>query len=141
MLQIIWKRPDGFQNAAPQDFRRLPLSNGAQLWLHRTDRDWYPFLVCGDWSQEADTVKLNRLIYLLDASDADWEYHLNTLLRDQEDHRKTMTMQTVAEDCILWVESISKKIKGDTWEQEIVQCALGDLVKKLKKIVAVSGIR
>ena len=33
-MHIIWKRPDGFENAQPSDFFKISLSNGAQLWLH-----------------------------------------------------------------------------------------------------------
>ena len=42
-MHIIWKRPDGFQNSIPDDFERVQLSNGSQLWLHKTEKDWYPF--------------------------------------------------------------------------------------------------
>ena len=71
-MHIIWKRPDGFLEALPEDFRRVTLSSGARLWLHQSDVEWYPFQVSGDWAGQEQTTKLNALVNLIDANEALW---------------------------------------------------------------------
>lgn len=134
-MHVIWKRPDGFQNALPSDFRRISLSNGANLWLHHHEIDWYPFQVSGDWEGQDQTRRLNRLVNLLDAPDSLWKTFLEELSDDdlnlKEEHSFTATAQVL----ISWVSELERTAKGHTWEVEIVKCALRDVLKKLNLFI------
>ncbi|MES2615552.1 MAG: hypothetical protein V4591_09065 [Bdellovibrionota bacterium] len=132
-MHVIWKRPDGFQNALPEDFRRVALSNGAQLWLHRHEQEWYPFQVSGDWSGQPDTKRLNRLINKIDASDAAWKSFLEHSLDDEiGNNSATATLASVAKEHMEWLRTVDKAVKGNAWEVEIVRCALADVMEKVK---------
>jgi len=131
-MYLIWKRPDGFQNALPEDFRRVGLSNGAQLWLHRHEQEWYPFQVSGDWSGQSDTKRLNRLINMIDASSASWKSYLEHALDNEIGTRANTSLGAVAKENLEWLKVLEKTIKGNTWEVEIVRCALNDIMEKIK---------
>ena len=75
-MKVIWKRPDGSRNASPSDYRVITLESGANIWLHKTNTEWYPFRLSGDWAKEEGTNKLNVLINLLGNDDADWADHI-----------------------------------------------------------------
>lgn len=131
-MHVIWKRPDGFQNALPEDFRRVALSNGAHLWLHRFEQEWYPFQVSGDWSGQPDTKRLNKLINLIDASSAAWKSFLERALDNDIGVNSNSTVQQIAKITLDWLKEFEKSIKGNTWEIEIVKCALHDVIEKVK---------
>jgi hypothetical protein len=136
-MHIIWKRPDGFQNAQPEDFRRVPLSNGAQLWLHRHELDWYPFQVSGDWAGQDQTIRLNRLVNLVDATDSAWIKFLEHY-HDDELGEQELSSRAACDAILQWVGDLKASAKGNTWEIEIVTCALGDVqtrVQKLKEVL------
>lgn len=130
-MHIIWKRPDGFQNALPEDFRRIQLSNGANLWVHRTELDWYPFQVSGDWKGQHLTNRLNRLVNLLDSSTAEW---VNFLEHYQDDDVKASSLAATVAHLLQWVAELEGAIKGETWEADIMSCALRDIAHRLKGI-------
>jgi hypothetical protein len=132
-MHIIWKRPDGFQNALPEDFRRIELSNGAHLWVHRHELDWYPFQVSGDWLGQQQTTRLNRLVNLLESSDAAWR---NFLEHYYDDELKEPDLKTTAEHLTKWLDELKSSAKGETWEVHIIQCALADIHKRLSDILA-----
>jgi hypothetical protein len=131
-MQVIWKRPDGFQNASPEDFVRVELSNGAHLWLHRHERDWYPFQVSGDWSGQTDTKRLNRLVNMIEADTSSWELFLEHAFDDSLEVQKNLSLITIAQENLEWLKTFEKSIKGHTWEVEIVRCVLFDVMEKLK---------
>ena len=131
-MHIIWKRPDGFQNALPEDFRRVALSNGAQLWLHRHEMEWYPFQVSGDWSGQPDTKRLNQLINMIDASPAAWKSFLEHTLDNELGVHAATSLAVAAKQNLEWLQAFEKAIKGTTWEVEIVRCALSDVMEKVK---------
>ena len=131
-MHIIWKRPDGFQNALPEDFRRVALSNGAQLWLHRHEQEWYPFQVSGDWSGQVDTKRLNQFINRLDASPAAWKSFLEHSLDNEIGDHSEPSLNSVAQKNIEWLKNFDNSVKGNAWEVEIVKCALSDAVKKIE---------
>jgi hypothetical protein len=139
-MHIIWKRPDGFQNAHPEDFRRVPLSNAAQLWLHRHELDWYPFQVSGDWAGQEQTVKLNRLVNLVDATDAAW---LNFLERYNDDElgSQDQSSEAACEGIVSWLEALKEGVKGNTWEVEIMRCALGDVQTRVTRVKEMKSAR
>lgn len=138
-MHIIWKRPDGFQNAHPEDFRRVPLSNGAQLWLHRHELDWYPFQVSGDWAGQEQTVRLNRLVNLVDATDAAWRNFLEHY-GDDELSPENATPAAACEALSSWLEELKNVAKGTTWETEIMRCALGDVQARLERMKAAASL-
>jgi len=132
-MHIIWKRPDGFQNAQPEDFRRVPLSNGAQLWLHRHELDWYPFQVSGDWAGQDQTVRLNRLVNLVDATDAAWMSFLGHY-HDDELTPQEQSLGSACDAIVQWIEDLKGAVKGNTWETEIMTCALGDVQTRVGRV-------
>ena len=134
-MHVIWKRPDGFQNALPNDFRRISLSNGAHLWLHRHELDWYPFQVSGDWEGQDQTKRLNRLVNMLDAPNASWQSYLEQLSDDDLNLKEGQSFPVVAQSLSSWVGELTRSAKGHTWEVEIVRCALKDVLEKLNQFV------
>ncbi|APJ03827.1 hypothetical protein [Silvanigrella aquatica] len=134
-MHVIWKRPDGFQNALPDDFRRIALSNGAHLWLHRHELDWYPFQVSGDWEGQEQTKRLNRLVNLLDAPLVSWKSYLEQLSDDDLNIQEDQSFPAVAQSLSEWVNTLERYAKGHTWEVEIVRCALHDVLEKLKQFI------
>lgn len=135
-MHIIWKRPDGFQNAVPEDFRRISLSNGAHLWVHRHEQDWYPFQVSGDWGGQTLTTRLNRLVNLLESRDEDWTQFLDHC---NDDDMQEGGFKATAAKLVEWIASVREAAKGETWEVHIIQCALDDIQNRLKKVAALSG--
>lgn len=131
-MHVIWKRPDGFQNALPDDFRRVALSNGAHLWLHRHELDWYPFQVSGDWEGQDQTKRLNRLVNMLDAPLSSWKTYLEQLSDDELDDKESQSSVKIVSNLVKWIQDLEHSAKGHTWEIEIVRCALKDILEKLK---------
>ena len=131
-MHVIWKRPDGFQNALPKDFRRVELSNGAHLWLHQHEIDWYPFQVSGDWSGQNDTKRLNQLVNLLDADSAVLKLFLEQSAANKMEDNKNQSVEETAYESLTWIKMMEKLIKGNTWEIEIIRCALMDIENKLQ---------
>lgn len=129
-MHLIWKRPDGFHNSLPEDFRRVTLSNGASLWLHRSECDWYPFQVNGDWASQEQTVRINRIVNLLDAKDDQWKTFVDQDCGD--DLSPNATPEKHANGLVEWLESLKACLKGTTWEVDIMTCALSDAQKRLK---------
>lgn len=137
-MSVIWKRPDGSQNANPEDFRRVQLSSGDKIWVHKDalhadTKDWYPFQLGGDWSREAETKELNRFVNMLDASDESWKSVLMHINDDDMDPQGRLNVSEVAQNKYKWVESLEGEIKGDTWELNIIQATLKDIKARLKK--------
>lgn len=131
-MHVIWKRPDGFQNAQPNDFKRVSLSNGAHLWLHKHEQDWYPFQVNGDWEGQEQTKKLNYLVNMLDSPAQTWNDYLKHILDDVLESKENSTLASVAQNTINWLDAFKDCAKGHTWEVEIISCALHDIESKLK---------
>ncbi len=130
-MHVIWKRPDGFQNAVPEDFRRVALSNGAQLWLHRHELDWYPFQISGDWTGQEQTKRLNRLVNLLDAPSSAWQHFLEHYYDDEMGEG---TVASAIQNIDSWMETLKNHISGNTWEMEIINCALRDVHSRLEQV-------
>ena len=131
-MHIIWKRPDGFENAQPEDFFRVTLSNGAQLWLHHIEKDWYPFQVSGDWEGQEETQMLNGLVNLLGKGQSDWERHLTKLSARTFDPNPTLP--TNAQELIDWLARLEKDLKGHAWEIDVIRCVMNDIVSRLEPL-------
>jgi elongation factor P hydroxylase len=61
---VVWKRPDGYHDATPSDFQIVEAGANARIWLHKSDREWYPFRISGGWQESDATRRLNGLVNL-----------------------------------------------------------------------------
>ena len=131
-MHVIWKRPDGYLSASPQDFRVVEVGNSGRLWLHRTDRERFPFQVSGGWQDAESTQRLNQLVNLFGIDDKEGFIILNKLL----DHSRLEDLKTFVEDEIKWITTLKPCLKGDTWEVEILANVFDELTKKLMLVSA-----
>lgn len=131
-MHVIWKRPDGYLSASPQDFRVVEIGKSGRLWLHRTDREWFPFQVSGGWQDAESTQRLNQLVNLFGIDDKDGLLILNKLL----DHSRVEDLKNFIEEEINWIATLKPSLKGDTWEVEILANVFDELTKKLKIFAA-----
>lgn len=129
-MRVIWKRPDGFLGASPEDFSVIELEGHSRLWVHRRNKDQYPFQVSGGWEEQNDTVRLNNLVNLLLEADERWLNYLNTAFNNspKDDRREYYSYLET------WLGELGKNLKGDTWETEIVSHALTTTTKRLQKV-------
>ena len=143
-MSVIWKRPDGSQNADPENFRRIKLSSGDKIWVHKdqlhsenkvesVEKEWYPFQLGGDWSREEETRRLNRYVNMLDAPDEAWVSVLKNIGEDDMDPQSSRNIASAAQVEYNWIESLERDIKGDKWEVCIIQTTLNDIKQRLKK--------
>lgn len=136
-MSVIWKRPDGTQNADPENFRAVILSSGDKIWVHKDDvhseeHNWYPLQLGGDWSREEETKILNTFVNTLDASDESWKSLLMHLHDDDMDPQGRLEISEIAKNKYYWIESLENEVKGDIWEVNIIKCTLNDIKKRLK---------
>mgnify|MGYP001612242466 CR=1 FL=1 len=126
-MHLIWKRPDGFHGASPTDFRVVDLGGRSRLWLHKVDRDQYPFRIAGGWEEKDGSVLLNNLINLLESDDKGWLEYLNRAMDHSLKEDRTVFMT----DLLSWLTELQQHVKGDTWETEILREALTVLSERL----------
>lgn len=127
-MHVIWKRPDGFHDADPSDFEIVTLDNQAKLWLHKRDRDHYPFRIAGGWQESEATQRLNNLVNLLNRDDAAWA---DCLLKLFNDSMAADDGGRFLDDIVRWVADLKGHLKGDTWEVEIMGNVLSQVEKRL----------
>ena len=127
-MNVIWKRPDGFHGASPADYVVLELKKDAKLWLHKEDVENFPFRVSGDWEDEGDTRKLNRLVNLLAQPEEKWKTHLTHLFHDTEYESWTQFVSHT----VNWIKKLQLHLKGDVWEVAIMEDALQEIVGRLE---------
>ena len=129
-MRVVWKRPDGFHGAVPSDFFVVDVDGQIKLWLHRREREWFPFQVTGGWQDADATRKLNRLVNLLAAADAVWVNHLlNTFNDSLTDNPNTFFDETIA-----WLNNDMSNLKGDTWEVEVMEKIMSAIQERLQTI-------
>ncbi len=129
-MKVIWKRPDGFHGAKPSDYYVVQVANNANIWLHRSDRDNFPFRISGGWQDEEATCKLNRLVNLLGRTQAEWlEY-----LRQDFHHSRAESAEAYSQALNAWLTSLQSNLKGDHWEIIIMEEVLQDLRQQLANI-------
>jgi hypothetical protein len=129
-MHLIWKRPDGFHGASPQDFSVLELGGHSRLWLHNVDKDQYPFRIAGGWEENEGTVLLNNLVNLLPKGDQEWLDYLNRAY----DHSMKDDRKAFVDEMTVWLRDLTSCVKGDTWETEILQQALRLTVDKISAL-------
>lgn len=124
-MKVIWKRPDGFLESEPNDFTVFEMPSKSKLWLHKTDRENFPFRISGGWQDEESTRKLNHLVNLLTEPSERWTFWLE---RDFDDSKVEGTVSYI-DSVRTWLSSVKENLKGDTWELEIMSEALGEIEK------------
>jgi hypothetical protein len=129
-MNVIWKRPDGFHGASPSDYEVIELQQDAKkLWLHKADRENYPFRVSGDWQEEEATRRLNGLVNLLPCPQTTWNAHLtHTFHNTEHETWEKFVMHTVN-----WIKKLQLHLKGDVWEVAIMADALDEVVSHLEQ--------
>jgi len=126
-MKVVWKRPDGFHGASPTDFKVVELDGHSKIWLHKSNHDWFPFRIAGDWGEEEATQKLNRLVNLLDAEKSQWvNYLAETYANSSAEQPKTFI-----NDTLNWLSVLKTNLKGDTWEIDIMTKALSLVEEKI----------
>ncbi|MGE0172771.1 MAG: hypothetical protein AB7T49_08300 [Oligoflexales bacterium] len=129
-MHVIWKRPDGFHEASPSDYSVFELNGHAKLWLHKKDKDQYPFRISGGWEEGDSTVKLNNFVNLLPQPDKDWvSYLVNIYNNSMKSDAETFFNEKVA-----WLNGLKSHLKGDTWEVDILEQAIELTKKKLESV-------
>ena len=127
-MKVIWKRPDGFLMSTPDDFTVLEMLSQSKLWLHKSDRDNFPFRISGGWQDEESTRKLNQLVNLLSKDDEKW---LTWLKKDFSESNIPET-ENYLESLRKWLREVERGLKGDTWELEIMSEALKEIQKHVE---------
>lgn len=119
-MHLVWKRPDGFHQAEPNDYRVIELGRNFKLWLHKTDHDQFPFRIDGGWEEKDNSVLLNNLVNLLDQD----QEELVQYLQNYFDHSMKDDRSQFIADILSWIQELQKSPKGDTWEVEIMTQAM-----------------
>jgi hypothetical protein len=126
-MHVIWKRPDGFHNASPSDYQVVELEGHSRLWLHKDDKDSFPFRISGGWEEEDATVKLNNLVNLLSLPEKAWI----DCLKERYSHSTKDDAAKFFADISEWLQGLTQHLKGDSWEVEIMEQAINLTHKRL----------
>lgn len=126
-MHVIWRRPDGFHGASPSDYSVVELGGHSRLWLHKADKDEYPFRVSGGWEENEATKRLNNYANLLPLSKRYWVEHLQTTFN----HSMKSDPKEFFEETLEWLKELKSHLKGDTWEVEILTQAIDVTQQKL----------
>ena len=129
-VNVIWKRPDGFHGATPDDFIAVKVGGHSSLWLHKEDKKSFPFRISGGWEEEDASGKLNGLINLLACDKDEWLKHL----RESYHHSLKDDPQQYMQETREWLTELQNHLKGDSWEVEIMQQAFSTIVSHLDKL-------
>ncbi len=127
-MKVVWKRPDGFHGAEPADFVTVDVGH-SKLWLHKRDRDQFPFRISGGWEEEAASKRLNNLVNLLGQDEASVVAHLARQFSNSQQDEPAAYLT----DLQKWLSELSKSFKGDTWETEIMAEALHTVSQLLER--------
>ncbi|MDE3269258.1 MAG: hypothetical protein OYH77_03125 [Pseudomonadota bacterium] len=131
-MHVTWRRPDGFHNSTPSDFRVLNVDDSTNIWVHRVECDYYPFQISGGWQEEEATRRLNQFVNLLVASDDAW---LDYILKEY-DNSLDSSGKDFYQGLIAWFGDLAIKIKGDKWEVEIVGKVIAAISVRLTTLQA-----
>lgn len=131
-MHVIWRRPDGFHNASPLDYDVVELDGHARLWLHKTDKDEYPFRISGGWEAKEQTKRLNNFANLLPHGKEKWVAYL----RDLYNHSMSEKAPEFYQEIVTWLDTLPDHLKGDTWEVEILNQAITTARAKLLEVKA-----
>lgn len=129
-MKVIWKRPDGFHGAKPSDYYVVQVANNANIWLHKSDSDNFPFRISGGWQDEEATSKLNQLVNLLGKPEDAW---LSYLVNDFH-HSHAENGDLYLQNLDKWLAQLLGNLKGDNWEIIIMQEVLQEIGRHLATI-------
>ncbi|SMF54919.1 hypothetical protein [Pseudobacteriovorax antillogorgiicola] len=129
-MHLVWKRPDGFHEALPSDYEVVDLGNNFKLWLHKKDKDQYPFRIAGGWEEKEGTVRLNNLVNLLASNRDAWLAHL----KHTYDHTMKSDKGKYIDDLLSWLNELKDCPKGDTWETEIMTQAVTQTWQRVSEV-------
>ena len=124
---VVWKRPDGFHGASPEDFRVLEVGRESRIWLHRTDVTNFPFRIAGGWQESQATQRLNNLVNLLTQPESAWVSWLSQVY-DNAPHEDPAAF---IKEITGWLEELKGSLKGDTWEIEIMTQVLAEVTRQI----------
>lgn len=127
-MHLTWKRPDGFHNAQPSDYYSIELDGKSKLWLHKEDKDQYPFRLAGDWEEKDHTVRLNNLVNLI----GEPTESIIGYLKSTYNHSMNSNLEEYYNEVYSWVRELKNFLKGDTWETDILSQAIDTTLKKLE---------
>ncbi len=128
-MSLVWKRPDGYREAAPSDFYVASISADAKIWLHKSDKVNYPFRVSSGWQEEELTQRINELTNLICESDEALLSYLNECCSESE-----LDKSDFLKEQLDFVKSLQKDLKGDHWELIIMDEVLNELRSRLEAI-------
>jgi hypothetical protein len=129
-MHIIWKRPDGYHDALPEDFHAVELGGRSRIWLHKKDHNQYPFQITGGWEESSSTVRLNNMINLIPQAKSAWLEYLS----DQYDNMMADDRKQYIASIKSWLEDLSSHIKGDRWEVDILKEALTVVKQRIEDV-------
>ncbi|MBQ49009.1 MAG: hypothetical protein CMP10_16605 [Zetaproteobacteria bacterium] len=127
---VTWKRPDGYHGASPDDFGVAEVDGRYRLWLHKSDKDQYPFRISGGWEEDESSVKLNNMVNLIGDGQDVWA----SWLAATWEHSMKEGRKEFYDSLVQWLTDLQGKGKGDTWEVEIINGALRCTLKMLQKV-------
>jgi hypothetical protein len=133
-VHVIWRRPDGFHGAHPSDFRVVEIGD-SRIWLHKRDRNEFPFKVSGGWGESTATSRLNNLINSIDEPVDSFARFLEKAF----DHAVEENPDAYVDSTLKWIGELQTKLKGDTWEVEIMSSVLKALVDKIRESKSAFG--
>lgn len=126
-MHVVWKRPDGFHGAGPDDFKIVEVGSTSRLWLHKKDHQWYPFRIAGGWQEQEATQRLNGFVNLIGKPMTHWVKQLI----HEFDHSMTDVADEFFTQTMAWLDSLKTALKGDTWEVEIMANAIDEVCVRL----------
>jgi hypothetical protein len=128
-MNVIWKRPDGYHGASPEDYRVVELGahSSPRLWLHKQDKLHYPFRISGGWQDEDASKKLNLLVNLLPEKNEHWKDHLKKMYHDSNFEDGVHFWN----DLTQWIETLKGKLKGDRWEVALMDDVMAEIDLRL----------
>lgn len=128
-MKVVWKRPDGYHGASPSDYYVIEVSSGTRIWLHKTDKENFPFRVSGGWLDEGASRRLNMMVNLLPEKEDIW----NEFLTASFANAHTDSFDTYLQNEMTWVNELARFLKGDNWEIAIMTETLHALRRRLEK--------
>lgn len=129
-MHVVWKRPDGFYGSYPEDFMVVTITPSINIWLHRQDKNRYPFRISGGWEEDIASCKLNNLVNLLVEEDNSWINYIKNIFNNSLNEDATAFVK----ELISWIEDLQKVLKGDNWEIEIMYQTLNAVINKLHNL-------
>jgi hypothetical protein len=122
-MNVVWKRPDGFHSAHPSDYQVISIANKAKIWLHKKDKENYPFRVSSDWQGESQTKDLNNLVNLLAEDYKSW----CLWFKEKIDSCKSDRVVEIIQKTAVWLDDMKSHSKGDSWEVDIIHSCLEEI--------------